>query len=224
MNMTTKSIYQKIGEVQYALLNMELPKSGYNKFGKFYYFELKDIMGPIVTECYKQKLLLTFSFMEDYAVLKIRDNESGDLFESNRVSVPELHELNNGMNIMQSYGSYMTYLKRYLLMNTFLLVEDSFIDSEVASESPKKQPKRKETPEKQRVSMDTNNVEVKNFKNPSEYLAYFEGELVSEGYEVTKQNMFKKCTEQRLVNKRFKPLEKQVRKLIIEKYQNGGKK
>ena len=231
MRMTTnKTICGRIAEVQLALLNMELPKTGKSSFGNrsFKYFELKDILGPIINECYKQGLVLTFTFMEDYAVLKIRDIENGELIESNRVSVPEVREMNRGMNLMQSYGSYMTYLKRYLLLNTFLLEEDSFIDSEVASESPKKQSKqskeRKGTPEKQRVSMDTSNIEVKNFKNPSEYLAYFEGELVSEGYEVTKQNMFKKCTEQRLVNKSFKPLEKQVRKLIIEKYQNGGKK
>lgn len=218
-------IYEKLANVQMNLLKKPLKKSGYNSFGKFNYFELKDILPAIMEECYKEGLILTFSFMEDYAILKIRDTDSAELVESNRVSVPKLEIVKKGMNVMQSYGSYMTYIKRYLLLNTFLLDEDSVIDSEVASESPKKQLKqRKETPEKQRVSMDTSNVEVKNFKNPSEYLAYFEGELVSEGYEITKQSMFKKCTEQRLVNKSFKPLEKQVRKLIIEKYQNGGKK
>lgn len=213
------NIYRKIAEVQVSLLNMALPKSGFNRFGNFKYFELKDILGPIITECYKQGLVLTFSFMENYAVLKIRDIENGDLIESNRVAVPELREMNKGMNIMQSYGSYMTYLKRYLLLNTFLLDEDSFIDSEASESHNEKQ--KKQSPEKQRVSMDTSKVKVKKLQTSEEYISFFESELVSEGYEVTKQNLFKKCTEQRLVNKDFKPLEKQVRKLIIEKY--GGK-
>lgn len=215
--MTTKSIYQKIGEVQYALLNMELPKSGYNKFGKFHYFELKDIMGPIVTECYKQKLLLTFSFMEDYAVLKIRDNESGDLFESNRVSVPELHELNKGMNIMQSYGSYMTYLKRYLLMNTFLLVEDSFIDSNAAEDKY-----LHDTPEKQRVVKKPvkKSVDEVKLEKPEDYLKFFENDLVKQGLNVNTITLYKMCTLYAKSHKSFN--QKEVRELIKQKY--GGKK
>jgi len=59
------NIYRKIAEVQVSLLNMALPKSGFNRFGNFKYFELKDILGPIITECYKQGLVLTFSFIED---------------------------------------------------------------------------------------------------------------------------------------------------------------
>lgn len=223
-------IYEKLANVQLNLLHRELPKSGLNRFGNFKYFELKDIIGPIIEECYKEGLVLTFSFMDDYAVLKLRDTSNGELIECNRVAVPELKEMNKGMNIMQSYGSYMTYLKRYLLLNTFLLDEDSFIDSESETKeskisSPKKESKvkrdKKYSPEKQRVTMDTSNVTVKKFQNPSEYIAFFESELIKEGYKVSKQNLFKKCTEQRLVNKDFKPLEKQVRKLIIERY--GGK-
>lgn len=223
-------IYEKLANVQLNLLHRELPKSGLNRFANFKYFELKDIIGPIIEECYKEGLVLTFSFMDDYAVLKLRDTSNGELIECNRVAVPEIREMNKGMNILQSYGSYMTYLKRYLLLNTFLLDEDSFIDSESETKeskisSPKKESKvkrdKKYSPEKQRVTMDTSNVTVKKFQNPSEYIAFFESELIKEGYKVSKQNLFKKCTEQRLVNKDFKPLEKQVRKLIIERY--GGK-
>lgn len=223
-------IYDKLANVQLNLLHRELPKSGLNRFANFKYFELKDIIGPIIEECYKEGLVLTFSFMDDYAVLKLRDTSNGELIECNRVAVPEIREMNKGMNILQSYGSYMTYLKRYLLLNTFLLDEDSFIDSESETKeskisSPKKESKvkrdKKYSPEKQRVTMDTSNVTVKKFQNPSEYIAFFESELIKEGYKVSKQNLFKKCTEQRLVNKDFKPLEKQVRKLIIERY--GGK-
>lgn len=225
--MSDNKIYGKLANVQMNLLHRELPKSGFNRFGNFKYFELKDIIGPIIEECYKEGLVLTFSFMEDYAVLKVRDTSNAELIESNRVAVPEVKEMNKGMNIMQSYGSYMTYLKRYLLLNTFLLDEDSYIDSEsennentLKAESKMKEDK-KYSPEKQRVTMDTSNVTVKKFQNPTEYIAFFESELIKEGYKVSKQNLFKKCTEQRIANKDFKPLEKQVRKLIIEKY--GGK-
>lgn len=225
--MSDNKIYGKLANVQLNLLHRELPKSGFNRFGNFKYFELKDIIGPIIEECYKEGLVLTFSFMEDYAVLKVRDTSNAELIESNRVAVPEVKEMNKGMNIMQSYGSYMTYLKRYLLLNTFLLDEDSYIDSESENNenTPKAESKVKEdkkySPEKQRVTMDTSNVTVKKFQNPTEYIAFFESELIKEGYKVSKQNLFKKCTEQRIANKDFKPLEKQVRKLIIEKY--GGK-
>ena len=124
------TIYQKIAGIQKNLLHKELPKSGYNKFGKFKYYELEDILPAIFSECYEQELFIEFSFTNELAQLKIRNwNEPGESVITS-VPMPGIVALNKGMNVMQSEGSYITYLKRYLLVNLFLIVEKDVVDSE----------------------------------------------------------------------------------------------
>lgn len=124
------NIYQKIAGIQKNLLQKELPKSGYNKFGNFKYHELEDILPTICMECYNQELFIEFSFTNELAQLKIRNwNEPGESVITS-VPMPEIVPLNRGMNIMQSEGSYITYLKRYLLINMFLIVEKDVVDSD----------------------------------------------------------------------------------------------
>lgn len=124
------TIYQKIAGIQKNLLQKELPKSGYNKFGNFKYHELEDILPTIFRECYDQELFIEFSFTNELAQLKIRNwNEPGESVITS-VPMPEIVPLNRGMNIMQSEGSYITYLKRYLLINMFLIVEKDVVDSD----------------------------------------------------------------------------------------------
>lgn len=124
------TIYQKIAGIQKNLLQKELPKSGYNKFGNFKYHELEDILPTIFRECYNQELFIEFSFTNELAQLKIRNwNEPGESVITS-VPMPEIVPLNRGMNIMQSEGSYITSLKRYLLINMFLIVEKDVVDSD----------------------------------------------------------------------------------------------
>lgn len=124
------TIYQKIAGIQKNLMQKELPKSGYNKFGNFKYHELEDILPTIYRECYNQELFIEFSFTNELAQLKIRNwNEPGESVITS-VPMPEIVPLNRGMNIMQSEGSYITYLKRYLLINMFLIVEKDVVNSD----------------------------------------------------------------------------------------------
>lgn len=124
------TIYQKIAGIQKNLLHKELSKSGYNTFGKFKYYELEDILPAIFSECYEQELFIEFSFTNELAQLKIRNwNEPGESVITS-VPMPEIVALNKGMNVMQSEGSYITYLKRYLLVNMFLIVEKDVVDSD----------------------------------------------------------------------------------------------
>lgn len=124
-----QKIHQKIARIQKNLMAMKLPKSGENKFANFKYYELEDILPAIFKECYNQELFLEFSFSLDEAQLKVRNwNEPGESVITS-VPLPEIVPLNRGMNIMQSEGSYITYLKRYLLTNLFLIMENDVVDA-----------------------------------------------------------------------------------------------
>lgn len=124
-----QKIHQKIARIQKNLMAMKLPKSGENKFANFKYYELEDILPAIFKECYNQELFLEFSFSLEEAQLKVSNwNEPGESVITS-VPMPEIVPLNRGMNIMQSEGSYITYLKRYLLTNLFLIMENDVVDA-----------------------------------------------------------------------------------------------
>lgn len=219
----SNNIYKKLSVVQRNLLKRDIPKSGKNKFGGFEYYELSDLLPALIDECSKEGLAFLFSFTEEKALIHVYDVDNQNSEITNCVIVPELKELNRGMNLVQSYGSYITYLKRYLLLNTFLIGESSYIDSDASVENKPKAPKPKKstrktttpTPEKQRVVVQT-------FDSAEAYLEYFEKQALKEGLELTTKNLFKCCTLERKQNAQFKKYEHDVRKLITSKY-NGGK-
>lgn len=131
------SIYKDIAEIQKELMGMKIKKSGKNKFAKFNYHELEDLLPVIVPLCFERELIMNFTFTKEEAILKIRNwNTPGEVV-STRVPMPEVRELNGGMNIMQSEGAYITYLKRYLLTNMFLIMEKDVVDSTGLSKTSK---------------------------------------------------------------------------------------
>lgn len=128
------NIYEKLANVQMELAKVEFKKSGHNKFGGFDYFELDDIMPCIMQKCIENNLLMQFDFTETSASLILIDMQNPEYKITNHVPMPEIVEMNKKMNIVQSLGAYVTYLKRYLLLNTFCICEKSVIDSDALSE------------------------------------------------------------------------------------------
>lgn len=124
-NMT---IYEKLARIQEEVMNTSFSKSGENKFQKYDYFELEDLLQKIIPLTIKYETTIMFSFTE-HGVLKLKDwnPEKGEV--SIRVPFPELEAINRGTNKIQSTGAYITYLKRYLLMNMFLIMEKDIVDS-----------------------------------------------------------------------------------------------
>ena len=125
------SIYKKLATIQCNLLKKDIKKSGYNKHKNFHYHELEDLIPPIFEECMKQEITLVFTFVENAAILKLHDWNSKDEI-SVRITQPELvvPEKNPNNKLIQDCGANVTYLKRYLLVNTFLITEKEVIDSD----------------------------------------------------------------------------------------------
>ena len=141
------TVYRRIAEVQKELIQKTIPKSGKNKFGGFTYYELEDILPHIFNECFKRELVLDFTFTQTEAILKVRDWNTPGEVASTRAPMPEIREMNSKMNIVQSEGAYITYLKRYLLTNMFLIMEKDIIDAEDQTKEVKKEkvaPKREQ--------------------------------------------------------------------------------
>lgn len=137
-NIGSMSIYEKLARIQEEVMNTSFSKSGENKFQKYDYFELEDLLQKIIPLTIKYETTIMFSFTE-HGVLKLKDwnPEKGEV--SIRVPFPELEAINRGTNKIQSTGAYITYLKRYLLMNMFLIIEKDIVDSNTNNAGVKKE-------------------------------------------------------------------------------------
>ena len=121
-------LMRKIADVRIKLMSMEIPKSGYNNFGKFNYHELEDLLPIITKECYDRDMFLHFNFTTTEAKLDVVNMDNTQEIVSFVVPMPEIKEMNKKMNIMQSEGSYITYLEKYLLIDAFSITEKSMVE------------------------------------------------------------------------------------------------
>ena len=130
------NIYQKIQAVKKELSERELKKSGENKFSGFKYYELGDFLPSIIELCAKYGLFTQITFTEDKGILNIVDCNAEVIQEGTpseyRIVQYEspLKELElKGANAIQALGGAETYLRRYLYMNAFDIVEADMFDS-----------------------------------------------------------------------------------------------
>ena len=109
-------IYKKIADIQKDLMKNTFKKDkGYH--GK--YMKLETLLPPIMDKCYEKELTLYFTATTEHLLLKLMSWDGQEEFSA-RVRLPELTKDE------KDEGGYYTYLKRYLLMNTFLVLADSY--------------------------------------------------------------------------------------------------
>lgn len=126
INKDFKNIMEKIAEAREILQKRDLSKSGENKFAKFKYYELKDFL-PAINEINKEiGIVAFFNLKETTAELKVCNVNSDDfiMFETPRIDAQM-----KGANPIQALGATHTYLKRYLYLNAYEIVENDIVDS-----------------------------------------------------------------------------------------------
>jgi len=122
------NIYQKIQVIKKRLMVENIKKSGYNKFSNFWYYELSDFVPRILEACDEIKLLTHFNFKSTEGILTIIDIEKSE--DRIEYTVPMVKVDMNKCNEVQAIGGTMTYLKRYLYMNAFDIIEQEQFDSQ----------------------------------------------------------------------------------------------
>ena len=157
------NIYQKMQAIKEELLEMNLKKSGENKFAKFSYYELSDFLPQIIKLCNKYKLFTQINFNKENGILTIIDAEEPNSRVEYITPTGEL-EL-KGCNKIQALGGTQTYLRRYLYMNAFDITENDLFDSITGkntssnkSDSPAPQVDLKAKIEGFKKWLETNNV------------------------------------------------------------------
>lgn len=123
------NIYQKIQKVKIEISNKKLKKTGENKYSGFKYYELQDFLPSVISLCDKYQLFTMFELVSDKAILTIVNSE--DTEEKIGYTMPTADLELKGANKIQSIGGVQTYLRRYLYMNAFDIVESDMLDKGV---------------------------------------------------------------------------------------------
>jgi len=129
------SVYKKLQDARIKLQNTELKKSGHNKFAGYKYFELGDFLPAIQKICAEMDLCGVVSFNHEMAFLQIIDTEDGT---SIMFTSPMSSAALKGCHDVQNLGAVQTYLRRYLWVNAFEIVEHDALDAVMGEDLPKK--------------------------------------------------------------------------------------
>jgi hypothetical protein len=130
------NIHEKIQEMRCELQKMKIIKSGHNRHMDYKYFELQDLLPMINVLMQQYKVSSNIRFSKEEAVLTFINTEKPEDFSI--FSCPMADSSLKGCHPVQNLGASITYIRRYLYINAFEIVEKDVLDgSEPLQNSPK---------------------------------------------------------------------------------------
>jgi len=119
-------VYAKLQKCRVELQNMELKKSGHNKFAGYRYFELGDFLPAVNTLFDKYGLCYSLQFDRDMANMFVVDVITGS---SIKFCCPMESAVLKGCMPVQNLGAQLTYISRYLLCLALSVSEHDSVDA-----------------------------------------------------------------------------------------------
>jgi hypothetical protein len=147
-------VYKSLQNARCELQSIEKKKSGKNPFSKYDYFELQDFL-PAVNEIMNKNNICSQMLIEkDTAELIIIhcEDDSKISFKCPVVAISM-----KGMNEMQCQGAVITYIRRYLLMMAFEIVESDGIDGNKQDNDNVKSTKKEADQKNDKIKADKTN-------------------------------------------------------------------
>ena len=122
------SVYKKLSKARVMLQQVEMTKSGNNKFAGYKYFELADFM-PHINRIFDELGLCGYvSFYKEEAILQIVDVDAPET-NSIVITSPMAEASLKGCHPVQNLGAAETYQRRYLWVTALEIVEHDALDS-----------------------------------------------------------------------------------------------
>ena len=132
--MSEYKVYAKLQKARVMLQQMELKKSGHNKFAGYRYFELSDFLVAVNEIFDKIGLCHTLEINSELAVMYVMDSETGSFA---KFSCPMAEAHLKGCHPVQNLGASITYISRYLMVMALAICEHDALDATTGSEAPK---------------------------------------------------------------------------------------
>jgi hypothetical protein len=133
------NIFEKLQTIRCILQKEKFKKSGKNTYAGYEYFELGDFLPRINELMLEHKLCSNISFGSDMAVLTIVNIDKSD--EQITFTSPMSEAALKGCHAVQNLGAVQTYLRRYLYVNAFEIVEHDALDGTTGKDTSSKQEK-----------------------------------------------------------------------------------
>jgi len=114
---------------------MNIKKSGKNDFAKYDYYELGDFLPKINELMLGKNLTSNISFTNELATLTIIDTDKPE--DTIVFTSPMSDASLKGCHNVQNLGATQSYLRRYLYMNAFEIVEHDALDATTGKEGSK---------------------------------------------------------------------------------------
>ena len=121
------SVYKKLSDVRESFHQLQLKKTGHNKFAGYYYFELGDFLIPALQVLKKFGLVSVISFGKEVATMKLIDVDKPDDFIE--ITSPMASAALKGAHEIQNLGAVETYTRRYLWVAALEIVEHDALDA-----------------------------------------------------------------------------------------------
>jgi hypothetical protein len=126
------SIYKKLSDAREHFHELELRKTGHNKFAGYKYFELGDFLIPALHVLKMYGIVSVISFGKEIATMRLINIDKSDDFIE--ITSPMSSAALKGAHEIQNLGAVQTYTRRYLWVAALEIVEHDAIDSAPAKE------------------------------------------------------------------------------------------
>lgn len=131
------SVHKKLMQARIKLQEIQLKKSGVNKFAGYEYFELADFIPHVQTIFNEIGLCGVVSYEREIAKLTITDTEDNSEIV---ITSPMAGASLKGCHDIQNLGAVETYQRRYLWVTAMEILEHDALDSsEPRNDAPTKQ-------------------------------------------------------------------------------------
>lgn len=121
------NIYEKILKVRVGIIKAGLRMTGKNSYSGYSYFDLGDIVPVLETLCDEYGLFTIVSHGSEQSSLTLINTEKPD--EVVEIVSPTSIAKLKGAHEVQNLGAVQTYLRRYLYMTAFNIVEHDALDA-----------------------------------------------------------------------------------------------
>lgn len=169
-NENSSEVKWKLQQCKQELQQMNITKTGNNKFNNYSYYELDDIIPPITDILVKHRLCSTTYQKDSKMYLEIMDYDSKEtvIFDTRIKEYPQDTKKN------QDYGTFMkrqqglqTYARRALWLVALDIVEPNIIESSPMRPQQKQpqSPQQKQQPQQKQFNKQTQTVQTKKSNN-----------------------------------------------------------
>ena len=139
------SVYAKLNEARLKFHQLQLKKTGHNKFAGYNYFELGDFLIPALGVFNEVGLCAIVSFTADTASLRIIDLDTAT---ETTITSPMGSAALKGCHEVQNIGAVETYQRRYLWVAAMEIVEHDALEATTG----KHEPEVRQAPAKKTIS------------------------------------------------------------------------